>query len=161
MTDEDWLAALRRPTAGVATDRAVEDVVGIGGVTVAMLWATVDIERTLAELGREASELGVDTLLGARVVVVAGEPGGPPLAIAEPSTEGRLAARLARHGEGAAGRYVAVADGLDRARARAASRGIAVTRVGPGPFGPAMLVLLGPVTGPHLILCDPAVPSTP
>lgn len=161
MTDEDWLAALGRPAASVATDRAVEDVVGTGAVTVATLWATVDLERTLADLGREASELGVDTLLGARVVVVrSGPPGNAPLAIAEPTTEGRLAATLARHGEGPAGRYVAV-DGLDRARSRAASSGVAVSRVEPGPFGPAMLVLLAPVTGPHLILCEPAVPSTP
>ena len=162
MTDEDWPAALGKPAASVATDRAVEDVVGTGAVTVATLWATVDLGRTLADLGREASELGVDTLLGARVVVVrSGPPGDPPLAVAEPTTEGRLAATLARHGEGPAGRYVAVADGLDRARSRAASSGVAVSRVEPGPFGPAILVLLAPVTGPHLILCEPAVPSTP
>ena len=143
-------------------DRVVEAVASSGAVTLATLWATVDIERTLADLGVGASEFGIDPFLGARVVVVAaGAPHEPPLAIAEPTTEGRLAATLARHGEGPAGRYVAVADGLDPARARAASSGIALSRVEPGPFGASMLVLLGPVTGPHLILCDPAVPSTP
>jgi hypothetical protein len=144
-------------------ERAVERIAGPGARTLATIWATVDIERTLAE--REISEstptVG-DALLGARVVIVAAAPGPDlPIAIVEPETEGRLAATLARHGEGPIGRYISVADGLDQARARAASIEIAVSRVEPGPFGRSMLVLLGPATGPHLILCDPAVPSTP
>jgi hypothetical protein len=148
---------------GAAIDRAVEGVAGPGALTVATLWATVDIERTLADHGVEASELGFDPFLGARVVLVLilSELPNSPVAIAEPTTEGRLAATLARHGEGPAGRYVAVADSLDLATTRAAASGTAVSRVEPGPFGRSMLVLLGPVTGPHLILCDPAVPSTP
>jgi hypothetical protein len=144
-----------------AIERAVAEVAGPGAVTLAIIWATVDIERTLADRGVTASEAGNDPFLGARVVLPDGAADDPPFAIAEPSTEGRLAATLARHGEGPVGRYVAVADGLDQAAARAADHGIAVTRIEPGPFGRSMLVLLGPVTGPHLILCDPAVPSTP
>jgi hypothetical protein len=151
---------------GAAIERAVAEVAGPGAVTLATIWATVDIERTLADRGIGASELGNDPFLGARVVLPAGAAGDaaaddPPVAIAEPSTEGRLAATLARHGEGLVGRYVAVADGLAKAAARAADRGIAVAQIEPGPFGRSTLVLLGPVTGPHLILCDPAVPSTP
>lgn len=146
---------------GEAIERAAAEVAGLGAVTLATIWATVDIERTLADRGVEASELGNDPFLGARVVVPTGADEDPPTAIAEPSTEGRLAATLARHGEGVVGRYVAVADGLDRAAARAGDRGVPVTRIEPGPFGRSMLVLLGPVTGPHLILCEPAVPSTP
>ena len=146
---------------GAAIERAGAEVAGSGASTLATIWATVDIERTLADRGVGASELGNDPFLGARVVAAAGADDDPPIAIAEPSTEGRLAATLARHGEGLVGRYVAVADGLAQAIARAAGRGIAVTRIEPGPFGPSMLVLLGPVTGPHLILCEPAVPSTP
>jgi hypothetical protein len=149
-----------------AIERAAAEVAGPGAVTLATIWATVDIERTLADRGVTASEAGYDPFLGARVVLPARAAGdapadNPPDAIAEPSTEGRLAATLARHGEGPVGRYVAVPDGLDRAAARAADHGIAITRIEPGPFGRSMLVLLGPVTGPHLILCDPAVPSTP
>jgi len=145
-----------------ATERAVAEVAGPGALTLATIWATVDIERTLADRGVEASELGNDPFLGARVVVPArGGDEDPPTVIAEPTTEGRLAATLARHGEGVVGRYVAVADGLDRAAARAGDRRVPVTRIEPGPFGRSMLVLLGPVTGPHLILCEPAVPSTP
>jgi hypothetical protein len=134
-------------------------------VTEAEIWATVDLERTLAELGIEGlaadvADAGPDTLLGARVLIVSVEPGRPRRAIAEPTTEGRLAATLARHGEGPAGRYVVVGDDLDGARARATAAGIPVSRVDVGPFGRSMLVLIGPVSGPHLILCDPAaVPS--
>ena len=145
-----------------AYERALHDVAGPGAATLAEIWATVDTDRALAELdARVGSPVANDELLGARVSVVAATPARPVLAVVEPITEGRLAATLARHGEGSVGRYVAVADGLAAARRRAAGAGIAVTRVAAGPFGPSILVLLGPVTGPHLILCDPAVPSTP
>jgi hypothetical protein len=152
MTDGDRVAA-------AIEDRAVAVVAGPGAVVLATIWATVDLERTLGDLGIDGSAAVNDTLIGARVVLAATTPDGQRLAIAEPSTEGRLAATLARHGEGRAGRYVAVADDLARATARAADNGIAVSHVVEGPFGASMLVLLGPVTGPHLILCNPAVPS--
>jgi hypothetical protein len=148
-------------------ERALAAVAGDGAVTEAEIWATVDLERTLAELGIEglaASAAAVarpDPLLGARVLIVPAGPDGPRRAFAEPTTEGRLAATLARHGEGPVGRYVVVGD-LDAARARATAAGIPVSRIEAGPFGPSMLVLIGPVSGPHLILCDPAaVPSAP
>ena len=154
-------------------DRPAEDaesalmaVAGPGAVTLATIWATVDLERTLVGLGIDVDATGTrvmaDTLLGARVVVVPSGADGSRLAIAEPTTEGRLAAFLARHGEGAAGRYVAVSDDLGQARTRAGASGITVTRVEDGPFGSSMLLLIGPVSGPQLILCEPAaVPSTP
>jgi hypothetical protein len=153
MTDDE------RPTAP-AEDAAEAAVAGPGAMALATIWATVDLERTLADLGVEGSPAVEDSLIGGRVVLVTVMPAGERLAIAEPATEGRLAATLARHGEGPAGRYESVADNLARARARAADNGIAVSQVGQGPFGASMLVLLGPVTGPHLILCNPAVPST-
>jgi len=149
---------------GLDTDRAIADFAGAGAIVLAFIWATVDLERTLDGLGAAPStaEPSGDPLLGAWVVVTAADADGARLAIAEPKTEGRLAATLARHGEGPAGRYVAVADGLAIARSRAADAGIAVSRVEEGPFGASMLVLIGPVSGPHLILCDPAaVPSKP
>lgn len=145
-------------------ERALVVVAGVGAVTEATIWATVDLERTLAGLGIEgaAADARPDALLGARVVIVPAGPDRPRRAIAEPSTEGRLAAALARHGEGPAGRYVVVVDDLHRARARATAAGIAVSRTEVGPLGPSMLVLIGPVSGPHLILCEPAaVPSAP
>ncbi len=75
---------------------------------IALGWATVDLDRAAAEL---AAELGLavaaflpaadSIVLGARCRVADGVlPGGARLAILEPRTEGRLAAALARHGEG-------------------------------------------------------------
>jgi hypothetical protein len=148
----------------VDVDGALAVVAGPGLVELARIWATVDLDRTLASLGIEpgAGATMPDALLGARVVVLPPRPDRPSLAVAEPITEGRLAATLARHGEGAAGRYLAVTDGLGMARDRAATSGVAVSRVEAGPFGSSMLLLIGPVSGPHLVLCEPAaVPSAP
>ena len=147
-----------------ATDgRAFDEVAGPGAVTVAEIWATVDTDRTLIDLdARVGSPVANDELLGARVTVIAATPSRAVLAIAEPTTEGRLAAGLARHGEGPAGQYVAVGDDLEAARVRAAEVGIGLSRVAAGPFGSSMLVLNGPVSGPHVILCERvAVPSGP
>jgi hypothetical protein len=152
-----------RPVAA-ADERLEAAVAGPGATALAAIWATVDLERTLADLtdfGVDDLPVVDDTLIGARVVLVTPPSDGELLAIAEPTTEGRLAATLARHGEGPAGRYVAVADNLARARARAADNGIALSQVGEGPFGASMLVLVGSASGPHLILCNPAVPSVP
>jgi hypothetical protein len=148
------------------SDSALMAIAGPGAAALAVVWATVDLERTLIGLGIDvdaaATQIRTDTLLGARVVIVPSGVDESRLAIAEPTTEGRLAAALARHGEGPAGRYVAVSDDLEHARSRAGASGITVSRVEDGPFGPSMLVLIGPVSGPHLILCEPAaVPSTP
>jgi hypothetical protein len=158
---------LRRPV-----DAAALRLAGEGARIVATTWATVDLDRTLATIAgsggsaatteRAPAAVVADPLLGARVVLVAAGPGEPPLAVAEPATEGRLAAFLARNGEGPAGGYVAVGDGLEAARERALAEGVAVSPIGGGPFGPAFLVLPEPATGPLLILCDPpAVPSPP
>jgi hypothetical protein len=134
------------------------------GVELATIWATVDLERALRDRGHDLRALTTtaDPLLGARVADIPAAGGRAPVAMAEPTTEGRLAATLARNGEGPAGRYLAVAGGLGPARARAASAGIAVSRVERGPFGPSILILGGVVSGPHLILCEgTAVPSNP
>lgn len=152
------------PAVDVDFDGALAAVAGPAPVELARIWATVDLDRTLVSLGIELGARATmpDVLLGARVVVLPPGPDGSSLAVAEPITEGRLAATLARHGEGPAGRYVAVLDLLGMARDRAAASGIAVSRVEDGPFGPSMLLLIGPVSGPHLILCEAAaVPSPP
>lgn len=154
----------------------------------AELWATVELERALSlvaaatadpatRAGEPADRPGdpadrpgdpadpmvgrvvVDPLLGARVVIVA-TGGGSRVAVAEPSTEGRLAATLARHGEGPAGQYLRAPVRLAIVRQRTAAVGLSISRAVTGPFGTEILVLGGPVDGPHLILVDPAaVPS--
>lgn len=140
MTDElDWL------TSGDG-DSAEDPTL------LAEIHATVELERALAALGESASraDAAVDEpLLGARVVGL--EAG---VVLAEPSTEGRLAATLARHGESPAGRYLGVPFALDDIARRAAAAGVSLSRPARGPFGPEVLVLGGPVSGPHTLVVE-------
>lgn len=129
-------------------------------------WATVDLDRAEAELdqwleqasggpevGRSAGD-GTEPHLGARTRVRR-SPGlpGEALVLAEPVTEGRLAASLARDGEGPCALYLEPAAGLELWLAAAASRGLGVSPVRPGPLGPSVL-LAGIPTGPHLVVVD-------
>jgi hypothetical protein len=148
------------------TDDGSRGALEAGLEPIARIVATVELERALIEHGHGAAEAATaeeEPLLGARVAIVdAGTEG--ILAIAEPNTEARLAATLARHGEGVVGRYVALPgeDDLAAFQRRAASLGVAVSRPADGPFGPAVLVLIGPVTGPHLIVVERRpLPSDP
>ena len=111
-----------------------------------------------------------DPLLGARVLVLDGpgpgagsDVGGDGrIALAEPTTEGRLAAFLARHGEGPAGRYIGVGATVTAIATRAAAAGVSVSRAETGPFGPEVVVLGGRRGSPLLILVEvAAVPSKP
>ncbi len=151
------------------TDRPLEtpivDPAILAGLeTVSTIVATVDLERALADIGSSARSISApvdDPLLGARVVLLDTVEDGW-IALAEPTTEGRLTASLARHGEGPAGRYVAAAEPFDRIRARAAAGGIALSRVEIGPFGRSVLVLSGPVSGPSLVVVERrTLPSPP
>jgi hypothetical protein len=148
------------PPGGPAGDdhaaSSASPAVVAGLVRLATIVATVELERALAGLGRSAAAALDDPLLGAAVVLV-DDPIAGRLAVAEPTTEGRLAATLARHGEGPCGQYLSLpdpptADALDAFRRRATAEGVAISRVESGPFGPSVLVLSGPVTGPHLIV---------
>jgi hypothetical protein len=128
---------------------------GDGGTlrTLAEIWATVDLERALDGAAIDGAVIE-DPLLGARVAIVsAGD--GTPTAVAEPSTEGRLAATLARHGEGLVGRYLQSPVGLDAARILAAAAGVSISRPAEGPFGRSVLVVTAVGARPHVILVDP------
>ncbi len=131
---------------------------------IAEIHATVDLDRTLVDLGLpvpDPADLATDALLGARVWIVDG-PGDARLAIAEPSTEGRLAATLARRGEGPAGWYVQAAATLDELREQALAGGLPISQPADGPFGREVLALGSQPFGRHLILVDrAAVPSRP
>lgn len=106
-------------------------------------WATVDLDRTLAGIARPEGSFGplvADDVLGARGRTI--DVGAIALAILEPSTEGRLAAALARRGEGIACLYLA---GVEAA---GGSRRTAIGRPGRAlphdrPFGP-FLILVDP-----------------
>ncbi|MFN8521120.1 MAG: hypothetical protein U0667_17420 [Chloroflexota bacterium] len=82
-------------------------------------WATVDLGRTLDDLGVSHRPPTVDEpLLGARGSRV--DAGPVAVIVLEPSTEGRLAAALARRGEGVCALYVGATAGpssADRATA--------------------------------------------
>ncbi len=127
---------------------------GDDGEPVAIGWATVELDRAADEL---AQALGTtsdsfvpaadSSALGARCrVASAALPGGVALAILEPSTEGRLAATLARVGEGPVAVWSRI--GQDLARDDPAAR--------PGPFGRERLVPGGSVHGPHRFLIGTA-----
>jgi hypothetical protein len=107
-----------------------------------LVLATVDAERAAAELATALPgswvDAGVDEVLGARCRRLG--IGRSVLVLAEPVTEGYLAACLARFGEGP----VAVA--LDGS----AAAGRAVT-TNPVTGGPATWVRTGPGTAPYLL----------
>jgi len=109
-----------------------------GWVVLALAWATVDAGRAAADLGLAVDPRPRDAALGASVVLVPGLP--VPTALLEPDIEGRLAAMLARHGEGPVGLYAvragpSVGDFPER-----------------GPFGPQRLLVFSPAPWAPVIL---------
>jgi hypothetical protein len=123
-------------------------------------WATVELDRAAVELdpwleptapGPDHPD-GQDRHLGARTRIRR-SPGlpGEALVLAEPVTEGRLAAALARDGEGPCVLYLEPAESLQAWRAAASSRGISTSAIRPGPLGPSVLVA-GMRSGPHLVV---------
>ena len=126
---------------------------GVEPRTIAGLWATVDADRSIRDLGRSAERLAADSLLGASIRLVRDDTNAA-IALAEPATEGRLAATLARFGEGPAGRYIEATDGLAAVVSRAAAAQIRLSRPAGGPFGRSVLVLGDSAAGPHLILVE-------
>jgi hypothetical protein len=140
------------PGAEAAAGRhanGIEDVIAIG-------WATVDRERFLADLGSDSNEeLPRDPHLGAFAIRHGTTGSGPQVLVLEPDTEGRLVATLVRNAEGPAAIYFVALGGLDAFVADARGRGVLVSSVQPGPFGPSVVLLGGPTWGPHLLVVDP------
>jgi hypothetical protein len=139
-------------------------IVGIG-------WATVELDRAAAQLGASLDLLpdawtpaDRDQLLGAAALLgsLLGQAAhGPRLVLLEPDTEGRLAASLARHGEGVVAVYV-----VEMRPAKVAPPSEGQLPGGParsatahGPLGRARLVLGGPISGPYVIVLD--APTNP
>jgi hypothetical protein len=119
-------------------------------------WATVELDRAEEEVTAALAALGppeVSTVPDARVLGARcrllrfGEERS--VLLLEPSMEGRLAAGLARHGEGLLARYL-LADSGATERARRA--GFTLSSEGHGPFGPERLVIVGPRSGPFLVV---------
>jgi hypothetical protein len=117
--------------------------------------ATVDIEAAAAAFGQpHVRDLGNDGILGARVAVG----GDPQLVLLEPMTEGRLAAALARHGEGPAALYLGVEPAaLALIRDRLLALGER-PRAGDGPFGGQLLASARQPWEPSVLLV-PGLPA--
>jgi hypothetical protein len=146
-------------------------------------WATVELDRAEAELdmwlgprlagpgggvgaggpaGTGDGGVGAgqweDESLGAwaRVRGEGGLPGSWTVLL-EPATEGRVAASLARDGEGPCALYLWPTVGLDPWLGEAAGRGVTTGVLREGPFGPQVL-LTGSPSGPHVILVSGSSP---
>ena len=124
---------------------------------VALGWSTVDLDtvrrRIEGDAGFGAFDLAPrDDHLGARAAVHRpGEESGEPIEILlEPDTEGRLAASLARHGEGFAAIWFGPAAGEDRE----IPEGFGA--LADGPLGPARLLLGGPPWALSVLLLESA-----
>ena len=130
-----------------------------GWILHALGWATVELDRAAFELARDLGfpagrfrDADGSVALGARCRVVAGAlPDGLFLAILEPATEGRIAAALARFGEGLAVAWYRTGDLATAAPAPEWT----------GPFGLERLVSRGPAHGPHRFLIGPAAVTIP
>lgn len=138
-------------------------VVGIGWATVELERAAEDVAAAIAagDWGGGVAAAGLapglrDPHLGARsfVATPAADRDDPILVLLEPDTEGRIAASLARFGEGPAVLYVAPAGdprGAERAGGGVAGRD--------GPLGAARIAPTPDASGPHLLIVVGRVPS--
>jgi hypothetical protein len=127
-------------------------------------WATVELDRAVDELGMWLGDplaaAAGDPLLGAhaRAYDAGGLP-GDRVVLLEPSTEGRLAASLARDGEGPIALYLRPLTGLRGWLPAARARGVTLSSRRLGPLGSSVLITGGPASGPHLLIVD--TPSSP
>jgi hypothetical protein len=122
---------------------------------VALGWATVDLDAVRARIEADSAQGLFETArrdehLGGRVAVHRPGPasGEPIEVLLEPDTEGRLAASLARHGEGFTAIWFA---------RRAGASDELPDGFGPpgdGPLGPARLLLGGPPWGLSVLLLE-------
>ncbi len=117
-----------------------------GGARLAALgWATVDAERLAVALGKPLSAEGyADPALGATGFGV--ESASLPLVLLEPSTEGRIAAALARIGEGPVALYL---DGVTAAEHET----VPLSMTGVGRSG--RLFRPGRPSGPFIVALQP------
>jgi hypothetical protein len=128
---------------------------------IAVGWATVELDRAAVVLapmlapGTSFEPVTPSEHLGATCRVGRVDPAfvdelAGIVVLLEPSTEGRLAATLARFGEG----WCATWD-AGRAAGEAGEAATLSARRD-GPLGPERLLLGGPVSGPHRLVLDAA-----
>ncbi|MFL5779348.1 MAG: hypothetical protein ACJ761_10445 [Chloroflexota bacterium] len=121
-------------------------VVGLG-------WATVELDRAARWLASELPGSGPfepgsgDELLAASCRIGPSGLGAAPwLVLLEPDKEGRLAALLARRGEGPIAAWIVPENGFESAGRMSAG--------GDGPFGPQRLILGGAAGDPQVLVVE-------
>jgi len=131
---------------------------------VGIVWSTVDLDRAAADLdlwlapddpAMGDGDAHPDPHLGARTRIrrSVALPGGT-LVLAEPNTEGRLAASLARDSEGPCALLLRPSAGLAAWVAQARGRGVPASAPRRGPLGSAVLLPGRIVAGPHLLIVE-------
>jgi hypothetical protein len=146
IVERAWLAGTAPAAGGTPVGAARPTLVGVG-------WATVELDRAEAEV---SAALGLtraawrdarrDALLGASARIARPMRSGPAVVLLEPDTEGRLAATLARAGEGVAVAYVAPPPAPNAATV--------LSRPAQTPLGTGRLVVAGRAWGPHLVMLE-------
>jgi len=136
---------------------------------IALGWATVDLDRAehafrdaLVGFTLASEDMPDDLLLGARCRLIrTGVPGVAIVLLLEPFTEGRLAAILARHGEGPAAIWLLEGPTSTSVAIAAAASEPVMPRSSSaqGPFGTEVLLRDGARAGPYRILIV-AAPGT-
>jgi len=147
------LESLDEPPTRVRTTQpgGLVDLVGVG-------WATVELDRAVREFApRRFEAVAPDASLGAHALV--GRVGAGSLVLLEPSTEGRLAAALARFGEGATAVYLAARPGALEPLAERSRKAGEQGRIASGPFGRSFVVDAS-AQGPYLVVCEGSLPAT-
>ena len=154
------------PIEGGAPDPVVHGppplrLAGIGWSTVELDRAEIELEAWLAGPPPDPDDDGHEPHLGARarVRVTSGLP-GDALVLLEPVTEGRVAASLARDGEGPCAIYVWPPGGLDAWLEGARDRRVTASAVHPGPFGRSVLLPPATMAGPFVIVVEHGRPSS-
>lgn len=125
-----------------------------------MGWATVELDRA-ASGAAKAQDLPDDALLGARCRLVTFGVVEREVLLLEPATEGRIAASLARFGEGPIAEYLIVPhDRFGDLVRDAVEAGLVLSAEAAGPFGRQRLVVGGPPWGAHLCVAQSAGAAT-
>ena len=128
-------------------------------------WATVELDRAALELasvllpgtsfqpGPPSEHLGARCRLGWDAPAFVQELAAI-VVLLEASTEGRLAATLARHGEGWCATWASGA--AETAESAESAPGGRLSVVKSGPLGPERLLLGDPASGPHRLVVETA-----
>jgi hypothetical protein len=125
--------------------------------------ATIDLDAAESRLRERHAIRDVrdadDELLGARCRIVSTS-ARFAIVLLEPSTEGRLAAALAKYGQDQVSIYLRPIPRGEDVLARAAAAGLALSAAAEGPFGRQRLVAGGPRWGPFVLIVEASRAAT-